>query len=433
MVEEIRKKHQDVCRHWIQFQKEEDLIIPGAQSVGKWAADIKKTFIINGLILGRVKKAQKHVDKRDPCLIVFTTGSTGKPKPALICHENILIQNIGLTVGFGMKPDDVMLVNLPPSHVGCVTEQLATTIYGGGTSVLLHIFDPKKSLEAIQKYKVTTFGQIPALFSMEWRLPDYDKYDLSSLRFALYGGQAVTRQFLEKLSTMAPRFGTGLGLTETAGFVTYTPVDGTVDDIMASVGYDMPLCPISIRNRMTDDGLAGAEKPKGEIGDICFSGPQVFLGYLNDEENTRKTISRDGICYTGDVGFYDEKGLHFAGRSKLIIKPKGYQVYPTEVEDFFEQRLKSKIAGIALVGVPHEVFTEGIMAFVELSPIVDVTIAELEAVAGEMAAYKRPSHYELIPPGTLPLNRVAKTDYVILREKGLEIAKKLRAAGKWDA
>jgi acyl-CoA synthetase (AMP-forming)/AMP-acid ligase II len=125
--------------------------------------------------------------------------------------------------------------------------------------------------------------------------------------------------------------------------------------------------------------------------------------------------------------------LHFAGRSKLIIKPKGYQVFPTEVEDYFEQKLKGKIAGIALIGVPHEVFTEGIMAFVEKSPIVDITIVELEAVASEMAAYKRPSHFEIIASGTLPLNRVAKTDYVLLREKAAEIAKRLRTEGKWDA
>ena len=282
MVEEVMKKHKNVCKHWVQFQKEEDLIISGAVGVATWAADIKKTFIIQGLILGKVKKAQKRVDKRDPCLIIFTTGSTGRPKPALLCHENILMQNICLAVCFGLQKNDLMLINLPPSHVGCVTEQLATTIFGGSTSVLLHIFDAKKSLDAIQKYKITTFGQIPALFSMEWRLPDYGKYDLSTLRFAIYGGQAVTRQFLEKLSTMAPKFGTGLGLTETAGFVTYSPLNGTVDDILSSVGYAMPLCPVSIREAMREDGYAGAEKKPGETGDICFSGPQIFLGYLND-------------------------------------------------------------------------------------------------------------------------------------------------------
>ena len=432
MVQEMMARYGGTCRHWIQFQKEPELNIPGATGVAEWAATIKRTYI-KALITGVVRRAQKKVGKRDPCLIIFTTGSTGSPKPALLCHENILIQNIGLGTAFDMQEGDRMLVNLPPSHVGCTTEQLATTVYGGGTSVLLHIFDPGKSLDAIQKYKVTAFGQIPALFSMEWRLPDYDRYDLSSLRFALYGGQAVTRQFLEKLAAMAPQFGTGLGLTETAGFVTYSPLDGTVDDILASVGYDMPLCPISIREPMREDGYAGAEKAPGEVGEICFSGPQIFLGYLNDEENTRKTVSRDGVCYTGDLGSYDDKGLHFAGRSKLVIKPKGYQVFPTEIEDYFEQSLKGRLARIALVGIPHEVFTEGIMAFVE--PVEGVTLeaAELEKVAGEMAAYKRPSHYEIMEPAGMPLNRVAKTDYLTLKQRGKEIAARLAADGKWDA
>ena len=82
-------------------------------------------------------------------MIIFTTGSTGKPKPALLCHEAILVQNISLMVGFDMRESDLMVVNLPPSHVGCTTEQLATTIYGGGVSVLLHIFTPENSLDAV--------------------------------------------------------------------------------------------------------------------------------------------------------------------------------------------------------------------------------------------------------------------------------------------
>ncbi len=237
----------------------------------------------------------------------------------------------------------------------------------------------------------------------------------------------------EKLFNMAPQCGTGLGLTETAGFVTYTPLDGTVDDILSSVGYAMPLCPISIRQPMRPDGSAGAEKAADEIGEICFSGPQIFLGYLNDQENTAKTISTDGFCYTGDLGYYDDEGLHFSGRSKLVIKPKGYQVFPTEVEDFFEQALKGKIAKIALVGVPHEIFTEGIMAFAEPAEGVSLTTEELEKAAAAMAAYKRPSHYEILEPGGMPLNRVAKTDYVLLKERSKEVAATLRQEGKWDA
>jgi fatty-acyl-CoA synthase len=433
MINKYGKAHGGSCETFVQFQKEADEIVPGAIGITEFAADIKKIFITKGLIGGSVKKAQKKVGKRDPILIIFTTGSTGYPKPAMLCSENILIQNIGLSVGFSMGGAESILVNLPTSHVGCTTEQLATMIYGGGTCVLLGVFKPDESLDAIQKYKITILGQIPALFAMEWRLPNYKSYDLSTLRFALYGGQAVTRQFLEQLSKMAPQFGTGLGLTETAGFVTYSPLDGTVDDILASVGFDMPLCPISIREPMKEDGTAGKEKPPKEIGEICFSGPQIFLGYLNDPESTRKTVSKEGICYTGDLGFYDDKGLHFAGRAKFIIKPKGYQVFPDEVNDYIQQQLPDKIGNIACVGALHEVFTEAIVLFVEKKPNASLTVEEVMKVSEGIAAYKRPSHVVILEPGQMPLNRVAKTDIVTLKAQAKEITEKLRKEGKWDA
>lgn len=420
-------------KHWIQFQKEQDLIIDGAVGIADFTKDIKKVFIFSKLI-GSVRKARRLVGKRDACLIIFTTGSTGSPKPALLCHENILVQNIGLAVGFDLKEGDRMLINLPPSHVGCVTEQLATTIFGGGTLVILHIFDAEKSLEAIQSHRVTTLGQIPALFNMEWRLPSYGTYDLSNLRFAIYGGQAVSREFLEKMSTMAPQIGTGLGLTETAGFCTYTKYDATVDDLVKGIGYDSPLCPISIRNPMNDDGTAGAEKAPNEIGEICFSGPQIFLGYLDDPENTSKTITKDGVCYTGDLGYYDEDGLHFSGRSKLVIKPKGYQVYPEDVENHIAGNLKGKVSSVACVGVEHNVFSEAIMVFVDPMEGESVTQETVMEAASDMASYARPSHVVVLKSGEMPLNsRVAKTDYMILKDMARDLAQKLRGEGKWDS
>lgn len=418
-------------RHWVQFQKEADQIMEGAVGVAEFTRDIKKVYLLN-LLAGRVKKARRLVGKRDACLIIFTTGSTGSPKPALLCHENILVQYIGLCVGFEMKSSDRMLINLPPSHVGCTTEQLGTVLFGGGVAVILHIFDAKLSLDAIAKHRTTIIGQIPALFNMEWRLADYGKYDLSSLRFAIYGGQAVSREFLVRMKTMAPRIGTGLGLTETAGFCTYTNVDADVDELAQGIGYDSPLCPITIRDFMKADGTAGSEKPQGEVGEICFSGPQIFLGYLGDPENTAKTISKDGFCYTGDVGYYDEKGLHFSGRAKLVIKPKGYQVFPEDVENHIQEKLKDRAGMVAIVGVEHEVFSEGIMAFVESKEEKAITPEEVLAACSDISAYSRPSHVVILKQGEIPLNRVAKTDYLNLRERATAIVRELRTEGKWD-
>lgn len=371
------------------------------------------------------------ITENDGALVIYTTGSTGLPKPALLSHRNITAQNMCLGGAFRMNENTRMLVNLPPSHVGCQTEQMMTTFFWGGTNVILHIFDPEKSLKAIQEHKVTVLGQIPALFVMEWKLPNYNQYDLSSLEFAIYGGQQVSKQFLEKLATMAPKFGTGLGLTETAGFVTYTPPDATVDDIAASIGYDMPITPMTIRKPMNPDGTAGEELPDGEIGEVCFAGPQIFIAYVNNEEAYKKTVSKEGICYTGDLGFKDEKGLHLVGRAKWVIKPKGYQVYPAQVEEHFCM-LTEKVASCGVVGVEHEVFSEAIVAFVEKKPNVELTVEELKEHAKKIASYMRPLHYVILEPGTMPLNRVAKTDYLALSEWAKKEVEKLRAEGGWD-
>lgn len=376
--------------------------------------------------------ATANVTENDGCQVIYTTGSTGFPKPALLTHRNITAQNMCLGAGFGMDDNPRMLVNLPPSHVGGQAEQLMTPFFYGGSSIVMHIFDAEKSLKAIQDYKVDSFGQIPALFAMQWRLSNYKDYDLSSLRFALYGGQQVSREFLVQLSQMAPKFGTGLGLSETAGFVTYSPLDGTVDDILAGVGYDMPITPLSIRKPMNEDGTAGEELPDGEIGEICFSGPQIFIAYVNNEEAYRQTVSTDGVCYTGDLGFKDEKGLHFSGRSKLVIKPKGYQVHPAQIENHFAE-LTDKVALCAAVGAPHDVFTEGVVLFVEKKAGAELTVEELEEHAKGVAAYMRPSHYILFEAGQLPLNRVAKTDYVTLKDQAKKAVEELRAKGGWDA
>jgi acyl-CoA synthetase (AMP-forming)/AMP-acid ligase II len=428
------KQNCPFVEHFIQFSKPDECN-EGALSaftLAKEAEELAKKALTGNApeLAQKCGKAKASVVETDGCQVIYTTGSTGAPKPALLSHRGITTQNMTLGMGFDMTEEDSMCVNLPPSHVGGQAEQLMTPWFFGAKCVVLNIFKPDLTLEAIQKYKITLFGQIPALFVMEWRLPNYADYDLSSLKFGLYGGQAVSRQFLEQLKQMTPRFGTGLGLTETSGFCTYTPLDGTVDDILAGVGYAMPITPISIREPMREDGKAGKELKIGEVGEICFSGPQIFLGYVNDEEATRKTISTDGWLYTGDLGSYDKKGLHFAGRSKLMIKPKGYNVFPTEVENFIANELKEKVAGVACVGVEHEVFTEAIFTFVVPKAGQTVTAEEVHEVAKGMASYKRPTHVEIIPE--MPLNRVAKTDNVSLKENAKSKVEELRAAGKWD-
>jgi acyl-CoA synthetase (AMP-forming)/AMP-acid ligase II len=324
----------------------------------------------------------------------------------------------------------VTLVNLPASHVGCQTELLMGTLFEGGTAVLIPVFDPSQSMRAISKYSVTAIGQIPAMFQFEWRLKDYASFDLNSLDFAAYGGQQVSAEFIAKMATMASAVGTGLGLTETAGFCTYIRKDrADARDCVSTLGTAQPVYPMTIRKAMRDDGTAGDQLSLGELGHVCFKGPQTFLGYLNDPIATAGAVSSDGYLYTGDMGYQDSDGLHLSGRAKLVIKPSGYQVFPGDVERHFSAL--SEVASCTVVGIEHPVISEAIVAFVETKQGAELTMQTLEKHARELTSYMRPRHYVLLNPGETPLNRVAKADYLILRERAKREVEQLKAKGLW--
>jgi fatty-acyl-CoA synthase len=379
-------------------------------------------------------EATARVSPEDGALVIFTTGSTGSPKPALLSHRNISCQAMCLSQALlsGSERELVTLVNLPPSHVGCQTELLMGTIFDGGRAVLVSIFDPLRSARAIADYGVTAIGQIPAMFEFEWRLKEFDSFDFSSLEFAAYGGQQVSPAFLEKMAKMSPNVGTGLGLTEAAGFCTYLRVPGERGaDCASSLGVDMPVYPMTIRAAMQGNGAAGEELPDGTLGHVCFRGPQTFLGYINDPAATAETIASDGYLYTGDMGYRDVAGLHLAGRAKLILKPSGYQVFPGDIEIHFCGL--PGVAQCAAVGVPHPVISEAIVAFVETRPGSAVERSQLERHARGLASYMRPHHYVLLEAGQMPLNRMAKADYLVLRERAGREVDGLKQQGRWMA
>ncbi|MFX0008972.1 MAG: class I adenylate-forming enzyme family protein [Candidatus Hermodarchaeota archaeon] len=424
-------KNNPWLKYVVQFSSPDDKYREGIIPAYKIAEEAKKEITEAMSKPGSLDEFMSECSKvgeDDPILIIFTTGSTGYPKPAMLTNKGITCQNMCLSKGLYSDDTDRMLVNLPPSHVGGTTEQFMTPLFRGGSVVVLHIFDPAKSLDAIQKYKVTIMGQIPALFVMEWRLPNYSDYDLSSLKYAIAAGQPVDRPFLETLSKMAPNLFTGLGLTETSGFCSYTPTNLTLDEFTGTLGFDFPIYPMSIHNPMKEDGSVGEEIPHGEIGEICYKGAQTFLGYFGNKEATRSTISTDGFLYTGDMGYIDDKGLHLAGRRKFLIKPKGYQVFPPEVEAFIAELPQVEFVGV--IGAPHEVFTEGIIAYIKLREAESLTEQEVMEHCKGMASYKRPSL--IIFVDEFPLNRVAKTDYVALKERTDSDIKEARAKGGWD-
>ena len=377
------------------------------------------------------------VTEDDGALVIFTTGSTGSPKPALLSHRNITVQNMCICGAFfGGDRGTRTLVNLPASHVGGQTEAMMSTFFGGGTAVLVEIFDAGRSLRAIARHRVEILAQIPAMYNLEWMLKNYAGHDLSSLKFAAYGGHSVSLPFMVQLADMAPVIGTGLGLTEAAGFCTYIQANAAEKETIltglgAGLGQDMPIYPCTIRQTMRADGNAGDELPTGEIGQLCFRGPQTFLGYVNDPAATAQAISRDGFLYTGDLGYRDAAGLHLTGREKWVIKSFGYQIFPGDVERHI-CTLAEKVANCVVVGVAHEVISEAVVAVVEKRLGAELSRQELDRHARTLASYMRPRHWIILEAGQMPLNRVAKPDYVRAQEMAREEIAALRERGEWD-
>jgi acyl-CoA synthetase (AMP-forming)/AMP-acid ligase II len=420
---------QSQCK-WIEhfIEVDSDKEIAGTQSFASIAESAKRSMAA----ADSVPLAQ--ISEDDGALIIFTTGSTGSPKPALLSHRNITVQNMCICGAFfGGDRGTRTLVNLPASHVGGQTEAMMSTFFGGGTAVLLEIFDASRSLRAIARHRVEILAQIPAMYNLEWMLKDYASHDLTSLKCTAYGGHSVSRPFIDQLAAMAPVIGTGLGLTETAGFCTYIEANAAdKEKILTGLGVDMPVYPCTIRQAMRADGTAGEELPTGEIGHLCFRGPQTFLGYINDPAATAQAISRDGFLYTGDLGYKDAAGLHLTGREKWVIKSFGYQIFPGDVERHI-CTLADKVANCVVVGVAHEVVSEAVVAVVEKRPGAELSRQELDKHARELSVYMRPRHWIILEAGQMPLNRVAKPDYARAQEMAREEIAKLRERGEWDS
>jgi acyl-CoA synthetase (AMP-forming)/AMP-acid ligase II len=406
--------------------------IPGTQSY----ASIAEAASGNATDANSAALAQ--ITEDDGALVIFTTGSTGSPKPALLSHRNITVQNMCICGAFfGGDRGTRTLVNLPASHVGGQSEAMMSTFFGGGTAILVEIFDANRSLRAIARHQVEILAQIPAMYNLEWMLKDYAGHDLSSLKFAAYGGHSVSRPFLDQLAAMAPVIGTGLGLTEAAGFCTYIQANAAdketiLAELGAGLGQDMPIYPCTIRQPMRANGNAGDELPSGEIGHLCFHGPQTFLGYVNDAAATAQAISRDGFLYTGDLGYKDAAGLHLTGREKWVIKSFGYQIFPGDVERHI-CALAEKVANCVVVGVAHEVVSEAVVAMVEKRPGAELSSKELDRHARSLASYMRPRHWIILEAGQMPLNRVGKPDYVRAQEMARAEIAALRERGEWDS
>lgn len=414
-------------------------IIDGAQDFNKlFDEDTLAELGGDDAMANELQSDYEALSPRDPALIIFTTGTTGAPKPALMSHLNIMTNNAVFSRGVGLYGSDYRFLNImPTSHVAGTAQGPMTAWFCGGAIITVSIFEPAKALAAVEKYKATFFGGVPTMFRMVWALPDYKEYDLSSLRYSLYGGSAVDKAFLKEMARMSPTFGTALGMTECSGYFTCTPKGISVEEMAGQVGQFYPeLAMVTIREPMNEDRTAGRQLQDGEAGEICVQGDVVFSGYYNNPEATAQTISKEGILYTGDMGYLQNMGsykaLVFSGRRKFVIKPKGYLVFPDEVADFLARH--PDVAEAQVVGVPHKMYEDGVFAFIRPRAGKTINTQAILDYCKDMASYKRPIHIEAWPADQqFPLNKTGKVDAMALIEKARSITEQLRQKGGWDA
>ena len=351
----------------------------------------------------------EHLDPDVPLLVVFTSGTTGRPKGALLSHRNVVFQGTAIADTWEVNAADTSLVHLPPSHVGGSTEQLATALVSGSRIVFLDAIQPGRALEVIDEQDVTLVGNVPALWEMFFAFSDYrDK--LSSVRLAIVAGQAASEDTLEKMSEVGTAT-TGWGLTETGGFVTLTELDDEAEVLEDTVGRPYP----GFNVRAIDDG--GETLKDGEVGELAVRGDGVMVGYMDTESEA--SLDSDGWIRTGDMGFVGDDGrVRLRGRAHEMYISGGYNVYPAEVEDVLTDHPDVRLA--LVIGVEDERWGETGHAFVVPEAGANVDAGELESYCEErLADYKRPSEYTV--ESSLPKTVLGKIDrQSIIDEYGLE-------------
>ena len=336
----------------------------------------------------------------DTAVIVYTSGTTGRPKGAELTHIQ-LYMNADIPARLvGVQPDDVVITVLPFFHVFALSSILDLCVRFGLTMSLIPRFDPATVLAAIQRDHATIFDGVPAMFIALLQYPELDSYDVTSLRLAVSGGASIPAPVLDAFEK---RFGVvileGYGLTETAS--TATQNKSITERRAYSVGK-----PIWGTQTQVWDHDGNALPPgKDNVGEVVTRGLHVMKGYLHDPQATAKAFA-GGWFHTGDLGYFDEDGFLFiVGRKKELIIRGGYNVYPAEIEDVLHAH--PAVAEAAVIGIPDDRLGEEVMAIVTLRAGASLTAPELIAYCKErIAAYKYPRVIEF--RDELPKNAMGK-------------------------
>jgi fatty-acyl-CoA synthase len=354
----------------------------------------------------------------DPINIQYTSGTTGFPKGATLSHHNIL--NNGFFVGELCKytQNDKICIPVPFYHCfGMVMGNLAATSHGATMVIPAPSFDPVATLEAVQAERCTSLYGVPTMFIAELAVPDFSRFDLSSLRTGIMAGSPCP---VEVMKQVIDRMGMSevsicYGMTETSPVSTQTRVDDSIERRVATVGRVGPHIEVKVI-----DPATGRSVPRGAPGELCTRGYSVMLGYWRQPDKTAEVIDAARWMHTGDLAVMDDDGyLSITGRIKDMVIRGGENIYPREVEEFLYTH--PDILDAQVIGVPDARYGEELMAWIRLRPGATPVTAEAlrDFCHGKLAHYKIPRYVHLTDE--FPMTVTGKVRKVEMRERSAEI------------
>lgn len=350
------------------------------------------------------------VSAQDPVLIVYTSGSTGEPKGALLTHFGLCHGYSTQTAHFELAGASIVC-NLPINHIGCVGDLCCAPLTGGGAITFMERFAPDAILAAINSGQVHCLLGVPTMLQLMVELPAFATTDFSQVRLICWGGAALPRNVLAKLREKNCPLGVTYGMSEVPGSITMSALGSSDDELVETVGQ--PVVGLDVRI-VADDGRICAI---GEEGEVRLRHPSVLHAYFRRPEATSEAFDAEGYLKTGDVGVLDAAGnLRLVGRKKEMFKSGGYNVYPREIELCLEGHRDVALA--AVIGVPDALYQEVGHAYVipkqgvdhqSLGQMLDTWCRE------RLANYKRPKQITI--RDELPLLPVGKVDKVALKRR----------------
>ncbi|MFF2445661.1 AMP-binding protein [Neobacillus sp. NPDC058068] len=352
-----------------------------------------------------------EVKSEDPFVIMYTSGTTGNPKGAILHNKGMTNSTKFMAERAGMEKGGVWVNVMPLVHMGGCGFAVLGTLQQRGTHVLVGGFDPALFLKLVEEEKGTFALLVPTMVEAILNLPERDQYDLSTLNSILSGASKVEPYLVRRVKK---ELGCGMsivcGQTEMHGGTTQTHLDDTPEDQAETIGQPYPHIEVKIADPATGEVL-----PLGKDGEICCRGYQTMVGYYNMPEETAATLKDDGWLHSGDFGSMDERGfIKIRGRLKDLIIRGGVNIYPIEVENLLKEH--PKIGNVSVIGLPDEYWGEQVAAIIiPKSHANKPTEEELtEYCKANMASYKRPRFWFFV--NEFPTTAAGKIQKFKLRE-----------------